>query len=350
MLDTLSQVIARVLPIDALATELVAGGIGAILLAFVARGTRLARNTYLRIKFPVGGQFLTFFEDFEGDERIMVAGLSKLRQRGREITGQTQLPSGRTWDLKGRLIESVHVAGVYTATAPDDQGVGSFYLRLDEGDLSGVWTGYDHKNKTTTKGVYWFKRLARVRIRKYEPKYRAAVLDILGTTFGQGYLGGIDAAASRRRAQALVALRHGKVRGFAYGFIAEKRELKSILKGRDCQPTPDVRHADEAGTLGVIQTIAVGPKVQRRGVGTAMFLKLERALLRDGAEVIIVPAWRYDDQVNLRGVLDTARYQEWSTIPGFWKTECDQREFHCAAREGDHCRCDVICYRKTSFR
>jgi GNAT superfamily N-acetyltransferase len=222
-------------------------------------------------------------------------------------------------------------------------------LQFDNGDLDGVWTGYDHINKRTTTGRYSFKRLRRVRIKRYQAQHRAAVLDILAATFGQGYLSDVDKAAAEDKSITYVALDGRRVCAFGYAYLASAGALANIARGLDPRFTPALRDADGKGTLGVIQTLAVEPSVQGRGVGTQMLTSLEEYLWRQEATAIIVPAWQRQTGVTVAGLLKASGYVAWGSALQYWRAACDRDEFQCPDR-GSTCVCDAVFYRKTLAR
>jgi predicted N-acetyltransferase YhbS len=342
MLAELSQLVQA----PAIASELLASSVGAIVAASTALAYRSTRNALLQRRFPVGGDFISYFEDEVEGERVVVTSHSRLKQRGKDITGVNWAPDGRAWVLEGSVIHSNHITGIYHASSPRDQGIGVFYLDLVGDDLDGIWVGYDHANRKTTHGRYWFRRKSSVRVLGYQPKHRAAVLQIISETLGAGYLMDIDSVVRKPNVKAFVAVSDERVKAFAFGFVCEPTELQSILTPHTLPLPLDVKYADDSGRLAVIQTVAVAPSLQGRGVGRTLMETLESALKKSKAELIVTPAWSVRGAVNLAGTLRKLGHVEWETIANYWKAQCDADAFRCPART-DSCVCDVVWFKKT---
>lgn len=349
-LEHLTNLLNNYLPFIDVATELVATVLGA-LAVFIYRCIHIfVRKLYLRHKYPVGGRFVTHYKESEGANTVTHACSSKLTQRLRKVRGWTKEASGKTWDLNGEIVDDKHLVGVYTATLREDQGIGCFYLELDKGDLEGFWTGYDGKTKQRNMGgEYSFKRIKKVKIKRYRSKHCGAVLDLLNSTLGEGYLSNVNQVASQKGTIAYVAIESNCVRAFSYGYLAHQGYLSELTQGKGALPTPELKVADKNGTLGVIQTVSVDDKMQGRGIGTLIFNRIERRLWYKGATAIVVPAWQIGTVINMEGILKSSGFTSWSRIALYWKEECDRNAFKCLARS-NQCVCNAVFYRKIKGR
>jgi hypothetical protein len=197
-------------------TEVFTGICGALIVSAIALMASVSRDWVVQRRYPVAGQYVTYFEDLIDGQRHMQTAMSRIKQRGHRITGTTTLKNGRKWLLNGSIMGIGHISGIYSAEATDDEGVGSFYLRVNGHKLDGMWSGYDHVNKITTAGRYMFERLANIKIVPLEDRFVPAILAIADHEFGPNYISEAD-LRSDSKFKILVAIQNKKVVGFAVG-------------------------------------------------------------------------------------------------------------------------------------
>ena len=329
---------------ESLLGEIVTGLAGGALVALASLGIAYVKRKRVEARFPISGEYLSFFEDTENGETTIVQSTSDITQKGTNVTITTRLKNGRSWTLEGTILPGGHISGVYTADAVYDDGVGSFYLKINHANLDGMWNGYDSANKTTAGGRYWFRR-------HFSPDVRIAtskdVNDILHTAadaFGYGYVTN-DLILDHEGHFVLVAEVDGKFAGFC---ICDRLESQSVLDFIRLAPTTlpdDVRFADSIGTLGSIKTIAVIDRFRGHGVGSALVKSAERELVARNVTCVLVPAWTIDGKAFIHNLLTHDDYSRWLDNPTYWKEACDKRSFQCSALNGA-CRCGVTFYRK----
>lgn len=296
-------------------------------------------------RYPVSGRYLSFYEDIENGHRVVVPSVAEFKQKGKSVTVSNELPSGRSWTLEGTILPGGHISGVYSADATYDQGVGSFYLRINGADLDGMWSGYDHSNRMTNSGRYWFRKMRAVTVKKATQSDINDILAISTNVFGYGYLHDLDSTVGAPRASVVVASNNRRVRGFCISYLEDQGGFRSLI-GEHNGPIPDdVQHASKTGKLGIIKTIAVDPKSHRRGIGSALFEQAERDLKAMGAESVVVPAWVYKDTTNMAGILNRHGYEFWFWNKEYWKSACENNEFKCVKSEGPQCNCSVAFFR-----
>jgi GNAT superfamily N-acetyltransferase len=319
------------------------GVVDALIVSFLVFCAAWLRNYFVRRKYPVGGKFVTHFEDVVAGNRVMLTSISRLKQRGRRLTGTNVLKDGRTWLLDGSIVGIGHISGVYRAEATDDEGVGAFYLRISGLVLEGLWSGYDHRNKTITYGRYIFKRMLRVRVRPLQQFEAPAVLAVAETVFGPNYL----SAANLNGASGFsvfAALYDRKLVGFA---VIEKAGSVSGMLHQATKLPMDVELAEKNNVVGIIRTIAVVEEFQGHGIGEQLFLSMEQSLRREGKSLIAVPAWKDDSGVHLSGILSGNGYSSFLTCDRYWKKDCDNGAFACKCRQASNqCVCDLVWYKK----
>jgi GNAT superfamily N-acetyltransferase len=328
----------------ALTQEVATGIAGAMIVSFLAFSATFIHGLYIRRKYPVGGKYLSDFEDTVRGQRIVQTSLSRLKQRGRRITGKTIGRDGRTWLLDGSIMGIGHISGVYSAEAIDDEGVGAFYLRASGLVLDGLWAGYDHMNKNTTSGRYIFRRLVKVNIQPLRMAHAATALAIAEKVFGPNYLSETDVMGTSGL-DVFVALYDRKVVGLAAIEVSSSVSGKS--NGDSWKLPMDVLHAEKNSRLGIIKTVAVAEELQKHGIGEQLFVAMEAMLKRRGMILCAVPAWEDDDGVHLRGILTGNGYESFLTCRHYWKDACDAGAFSCRCRQGrSECICNLIWYKK----
>lgn len=336
-MSTLNNIVS----ISGLSSNVLTGLVGAAILGVFQVLIGKIRNFYLRRKYPVAGRYLTYFEDKEEGQKIQRKGVSTIQQKGRRIHGNTDLADGRRWTLDASLLSGGHVSGIYWAEAHYDQGVGSFYARISNDKMSGMWSGYDHVNGGLSAGTYNFVRMPKVKIRRARRSDRTAVLSIADHQFGPGYVKESDVAPDAGNL-VLVAVDAGRVVGFAVG---EHRTDHLHLSPDLTERPKSVADANSRGCLGQIKTLAVEERYQGRGVGYELFVRMENALRKKGVDMALVPAWASPEGINIEGILNLNDYVQHSYAERHWKDECEANEFECPYKESG-CRCDLVWYRK----
>jgi ribosomal protein S18 acetylase RimI-like enzyme len=322
--------------------EVVTGVMGAVVVSIIALLAAFTRDSIVKRRYPVAGKFVTYFEDVVDGKIQMQTGMSRIKQRGRRISGATTQKNGRKWLLDGTIAGIGHIAGVYSAEAVDDEGVGSFYLRVNGTNLEGIWSGYDHVNKITTSGRYLFQRLMDLQIKPLHESHIPAILGIADKEFGPNYISEED-LRSDSGVKILVGLNNKKVVGFITGEIAS---VSNKLKERVSLPK-DVLHAEGARTLGIIKTVAVTSQFHRHGIGDRLFVEMERQLQQSGGTLIAVPAWKDHAGVHLHGILASNGYEEFLTCKRYWKDDCHSGLFTCRSRaRSKECSCDLVWYKR----
>jgi GNAT superfamily N-acetyltransferase len=173
---------------------------------------------------------------------------------------------------------------------------------------------------------------------------------IAAKTFGADFLQTTETVDEDTKILAACDPSTGGVIGFATARKLGKGMLRLLLKMEEPLPVPqDVAECDDVGAVGVIQSIAVDPEFQGRGMGTKLLAQSEKMISAEACSVALVPAWKYDGTVGIHGILNKAGYQEWVEIKEYWKEDCDRGAFLCPKRTGG-CVCSVVFYRKTLLK
>lgn len=308
---------------------------------------KVIRNLHLNKKYPVKGQYITFYEDIIKGKKSTLSAPATIRQKGFKIKGKTTLEPGKTWILEGKIYYGGHICGVYHAESPHDVGVGNFFLKINaDGNLEGIWTGYDNINKTITSGHYRFNRVPKIKIQPFTGRYRANVLDLSSRLLGKGYLPNGFPESESAKDFLLIATLSKKLIGFNYSRIMREGKLKVILKNRQINIPPDIKHADEAGTLGLLKTMCIEPEYQGHGVGTKLIEECLNKLTRLGSETIISIAWETPSGIPISGIFSRFGFHEWVRLENFWREESISQGYSCPVC-GTPCNCPAVLYKRS---
>ena len=342
-------------------SEWLSGIIGALFAGILLVILKVIRNFDLNKKYPIKGDFITYYEDKSGGQKCTSSALATIRQKGLDITGETTQKPGKTWILEGKIHDG-YICGVYHAESPFDTGIGNFFLYVTSdmsghdhvcdntrtGDLDGIWSGYDHENKEITRGRYCFKRIPKIQIQFITKSYYANVLDLSSRLLGKGYLPAIP-QSDKNKIVFLVAISSKRFIGFAYARIIDKDELNAILKNPQIDIPPDIKFADENGTLGFLKTVCVEPDFQGHGVATILIKECLNNLVTLGAETFICIAWKSSAGVHIGEVLSRLGFREWITIDKFWADESISQKYSCPVCGNPPCNCSAVIYKCSDF-
>jgi ribosomal protein S18 acetylase RimI-like enzyme len=206
----------------------------------------------------------------------------------------------------------------------------------------------DKKSTLGTPGFREFIEKRKIQIQPITQSYYTNVLDLSSRLLGKGYLPAIP-QSDKNKSVFLVAISSKKFIGFAYARITEKDELKVILKNRKIYIPPDIKRADEAGTLGFLKTVCVEPDFQGRGVATTLIKECLNNLVTLGAETLICIAWKSSAGVPIGGVLSKLGFREWITLDKFWAEESKSLNYSCPVCGDPPCNCSAVLYKCTDF-
>ena len=327
---------------------LLSGIIGTLFAGIVLIISKAIRRFYLNKKYPIKGNFITYYDDISDGQKCTLSAPATIRQKGLDINGKTTLELGKTWILEGKISDG-YVYGVYYAESPHDKGLGNFFLEINAtGDLDGIWSGYDHENKLITKGLYLFKRIPKIQIQSITKSYYGNVLELSYRLLGKDYFPAIP-QSDKNKIVFLVAISSKKFIGFAYARITKKDDLNVILKNRQIDIPPDIKLADETGTLGFLNTVCVNPDFQGRGVATILIKECLNNLVTLGAETLICIAWKSSAGVKIGGVLSKLGFREWITLDKFWAEESISQNFSCPVCGNPPCNCSAVIYSCSDF-
>jgi len=329
--------------------ETISGIIGGLIVAIIALLYKFIKNEMEKRKFPVAGEYLTYYEDIVNRKKVLISAKSILKQKGHKITGKTWLEKNQSWTLDGSILGTGHIAGVYSADSLHDDGVGSFYLKITpQHDLEGIWSGYDNANKMTSSGRYIFKKIEKITILPAETSQVAKILELATELFGYGYVEDIESYIRDSEAFVYVALLDNKVIGFASGKLCEKQNLLDLTHSKNHHLlSPDILHSSERGNLGLIKTVGIKKDFQGRGYGTSLLISIENALKSININTLVISAWVDKNKTNIGGVLVQNQYSEMFYDDTYWKEDCEKNKFFCPSKMNNLCQCGTKFFKKS---
>lgn len=183
----------------------------------------------------------------------------------------------------------------------------------------------------------------------FSPRWQDDVVRLADEILGSGFVARPSELAkdpntlflvSREKDQTLV--------GFALGQLWPSGELGKLLEPLKIELPADLAEADEAGTLGVIEGVAVAPDHRKRGVATSLLHVLHDRLVGLGADKLIVIFKRGPSASSVDNVMAKIAFEPWTSIPAYWRERCDAGEFACVDRR-DGCGCVALIYRKAVY-
>jgi ribosomal protein S18 acetylase RimI-like enzyme len=313
----------------------------ALAAAFATYMCTLAIRKYKDMKeekdLPVGGRYLTAFEDEIDGMMVMRKAPVNLSQSGRHIDGESSL-NGRVWVLDGEVTEDGYVHGRYYARDLRDRGMGNFFLEvLDSGDMTGLWSGYDSVNKKIVSGRYLFFKDMEAEIRETKKEDLPSIMRISEQRLGDAYIDP-DSLTDRRNVRK-TAVYEDKVVGFCLGWITKQ----GLLKSERLQEV-GTRALDFVDEYGYLASVAVDEDYSGRGIGTMLVSACIEEFKNDDVDHVAMTAWKSSDGVHIGGIADRFKFDTVAEIPNFWKDRSMEEQFSCPECGDPPCTCTAVVY------
>jgi ribosomal protein S18 acetylase RimI-like enzyme len=302
------------------------------------------RNSVLNRKYGLTGEYLSRYEDTEpGKEKAWRKARTLLQQKGDSVVGSTtDLVSNRTWKLDLRIVQQKYLLGSYENEDPTDPGTGVVFLDiLLNGQLEGLWAGYDPVNKSVQMGRYLFAKSLPVAVKPLTPERLPYALALFGTCLGERYItrDQLEAYAKDKDKKGFIAI---DSRGGVLGaVICEIWNSAPATGEKIAALVPDLAFHK----CGFLKSLAVKETQRGRGVG----LKLASAALgwmrSNGSTTEIAVAWVENGRCNARGVLENLGFKEQTKIDRFWYQESKEKGYICPSC-GNPCECAALVFRR----
>lgn len=325
-------------------SDVAVGLIGASVVGAIGIAIARTRDLLIARRYPIAGTFRSVFEDAEGGEIVETKAIATIRQRGRRIWGPTSLIDGsRTWMLEGRVDSGGRIHGRYNADDPHDTGLGGFFLEMHgDGELDGMWTGYDTTNRLVTAGRYHFWPMEKMTTRPMTERDLDEALSVLGNALGARYVTReqLSAFVSQQGQFGFVSVdKRDRVVGAATSELPTSPDLVQDLLPSDARDrvaslVPELQFNRTA----LLRSVAVSPQARGNGVGTDLVRASVENLSGKGATSILSVGWTDLDGCHIQGPLEAMGFQERGDLDDFWKQESMAKNYQCPTC-GFPCEC-----------
>lgn len=331
--------------LKSLGENLLIAAIGGILTTLFSASIRKYKRFYLERKYPIAGDYLSEYEDEEKGKKFLTKAPVKLTQKGKDIRGVTHF-SGRTWILDGEISERGYLFGLYHPESIHDKGAGNFFLEIDKnGDMNGLWSGYDAGNKNIIAHKYSFKRVPKFTIATISQRDVPAVLHLAEHQLGAAYIHVKDLTFGK--SVAAFSSTSGKVLGFCTGKKITLQDLYELIPQLKAKKLKQL----EAGeNLGFIGSIATDPSYSGRGIGSAVIQSCIQGLEAMNINVLVMTGWKTGNGVHIGGIAKNLDFQPVLEIAEFWKNQSIEQGFSCPSCGHPPCLCSAVVYVRHSAR
>lgn len=291
--------------------------------------------------FPIEGRYISTFEDEESGKRVERTAIIQLKQYGLKISGETTA-GDKSWFLNG-YIDGSYIFGQYRAVDKYDEGKGVFFLQVKRGGImEGLWSGYDSENRKITSGHYRFVQawdsivIERLNVEQY-----ARAIKVAEKELGDSYIR--EADFREGHAVAYGASYNQDICGFCVGRTISMDDFAT-------------RHARVYGAktrafegmskIGLLSSVAVSSKFKGRGIGTRLAEACAQDLVKDGAKILVVTAWRSKDGTHVEGMALAYGFEEVAVIEKYWHDDSLANKFKCPVCGDPPCLCSAVVYVK----
>ena len=313
--------------------------IGGSFMLLYSKSLKKYKQVKLEKKYPISGEYISTFEDIVDDKIITSKAPVQLSQKGKEIKGTTEMDS-RIWILEGEISDSGYIYGIYFAESIHDKGVGNFFLEFtNDGDLEGLWSGYDSINKKIVSGRYFFKKRPTIVINKVLEKNLPTILHIADKQLGKDYINANDFMQDDfLKFQASI---DNKI----VGFITSKEiTIEDVYQRVPSLKDKNLNQFNVVSKLSYIGSIAIDPVYEGLGVATALFQHILKELNKKD-NVILMTGWKSKNGTNISGIAKQHGFDEILEIKDFWKEDSIDNHYDCPVC-GNPCLCSAILYVK----
>jgi len=297
------------------------------------------KNYRLEKKYPIAGDYISEYEDIEDDKTITIKSPVCLTQKGRAITGTTEF-GNRTWILKGEVSDASYLSGIYYAEAIHDKGIGNFFLEIDNnGDMNGMWSGYDSVNKIITSGSYSFTKTLPVLIKPISSKSLPTVLNIAEKQLGNAYINTEDIL--KKENVSVYASVNNEITGFCTG---KKVELEKIYEDIPQLKNLKLKQLDAVESIGLLTSVATDPSYSGRGIGTALVSHCINELESKGLNVLLMTGWKSKKGIHIGNIAEKHGFEKLIEISDFWKEDSITNQYCCPSCGNPPCLCTAAVY------
>lgn len=179
-------------------------------------------------------------------------------------------------------------------------------------------------------------------ISNYFPSAQEEVIRIADQTMGVGYFTEQEIQSLLgQNCIALVDNENDAIRGFCFAFILSPEELKN-----QHNISIDFPGIENQRQIGLLKTIATDPAHRKKGVASGLIQKLIQNLEEKEIRVIICPAWKTGNEINLGGLLLKNDFHPVKEIPDYWFEDSLLKKYPCPECGQPPCRCKAIIFQR----
>lgn len=318
---------------------------GFVGLATVVR--RRYSNYRIERKYPIGGTYISKFEDENNGQVEVVTAPVTIIQKGKRIRARTEVPNeNRCWILEGEISSGGHLYGAYFAEDPHDKGIGNFFLHINfNRTMEGLWSGFDSVNRKITSGKYTFIPVAEdISITDAAESDIPHIIDISDTELGKDYLNDEDLKGFFAASDCIlrVAKKGGKeIVGFSFSYYAPPEAIGEKMRWENMP-----KKFQYSTRIGVLKTVAVRSKHKGMGIGNSLVVDAQSELGKKGVPSILTVAWKSDLGINISGIMSKNGFVPNCEIEAYWRKDSIVSGYDCPVC-GNPCHCSAVIYVKT---
>lgn len=295
----------------------------------------------LEKKYPISGSYISSFEDEIDGKKIVEKAPVFLEQNGLHVSGTTEL-GNRTWILNGDISTDGYLHGVYHAESVRDKGVGNFFLEISiNGDMEGLWSGYDSVNKKIQSGKYSFTKKPKIKISNIKQNQVPMVLSIAEKQLGEAYIV-VDDLLNKENI-AIAASVAGKLVGFCTGKKISVAELYNKIPQLAQMKLKQLEVIDD---VGMVASMATDSESTGRGVGSELLAACVSELEMAGLNVLVMTGWKSEKGVHIGSLAKQYGFKEILEVPNFWYEDSKIKDSKCPSCGNPPCECSAVIFIK----
>ncbi len=188
-----------------------------------------------------------------------------------------------------------------------------------------------------------------MQIETYTPHWRKDVMALADRVLGTGYFSAPPENLATGQSCFYVCISPAdEVAAFAYGEVLPADGLNAFLENRVAEIPADLAKADSEGVIGVIETVAVAPEHQGKGLGTKLLSILHDQLVGLGGDKLIASFKRGPSSRSVDKVMAKHGFEPWLELDSYLKDRCNSGEFGCVDRT-EQCNCKALFFQKPVY-
>lgn len=324
---------------NSLLEELIIAAFGGVFVLIATKTISKFKKLKLEKKYPISGKYLSSYEDELDGKKVVIKAPVVLSQNGHRIKGITEF-EGRTWILSGELSSYGYIHGIYHAESVHDRGIGNFFLEfMIDGDMRGLWSGYDSVNKIIQSGKYSFTKIPEILITKIKTNQIPNVISIAEKQLGEAYIS-IDDLKNEDNI-AIVASVDGKIVGFCVGKV---ELITDIYKRIPQLAEKKLQQFEVIKSVGLIASMATDPDFTGRGIGDKLLGDCIEKLKNSGSKTLLMNGWKSENGIHIGSLAKKYGFKEILEIKNFWYEDSKIHRYKCPSCGEPPCKCGAVIF------